>query len=99
MFWLAVYREPANIRRCRRRSSPHCSDPAVGAACLAQLLRYRQTWAFVIGKSLTDPVWLLYLSGSRSSRRGSGVKLSGVAARLIAIYVFADAGSVVAVGF
>lgn len=26
-----------------------------------QLLRYRQTWAFVLGKFLTDPIWWFYL--------------------------------------
>ena len=39
------------------------SDPAGphGAGAVAQLLRHRQTWAFAIGKFLTDPVWWLYL--------------------------------------
>ena len=27
----------------------------------AQLLRYRQTWAFALGKLMTDPIWWFYL--------------------------------------
>ncbi len=38
------------IRRIRRRTFRGC-----------KLLRYRQTWAFALGKFLTDPVWWLYL--------------------------------------
>ena len=61
-----------------------------------RLLRYRQTWAFLLGKALTDPVWLFYLFWlPKFLDAGWGVKLAGVAAPLVAIYVFADTGSVV----
>ena len=51
---------------------------------------------FCIGKALTDPVWLFYLFWlPKFLDTGWGVKLAGVAAPLVAIYVLADAGSVV----
>ena len=59
------------------------------------LLRHRQTWAFVVGKSLTDPVWLFYLFWlPKFLDTNWGVRLSGLAAPLVAIYVLADVGSV-----
>ena len=66
--WLFVWcRSTARPRRTRasaRRSSPTSSsdppDPA-DADSVAELLPHRQTWAFALGKFLTDPVWWLYL--------------------------------------
>ena len=60
-----------------------------------QVLRHRQAWAFVVGKLLTDPVWwfyLFWLPKFLDSR--FGVKLDGLAAPLIVIYMIADVGSV-----
>lgn len=97
--WLRYYHPPEThpkiseaelelIRRDRVVAAP--SIPWV------RLLRYRQTWAFVVGKGLTDPVWLFYLFWlPKFLDAGWGVKLAGVAAPLMAIYIFADTGSVV----
>ena len=42
----------------RRRRPPRQTTGSIG---WARLLGYRQTWAFIAGKALTDPVWLFYL--------------------------------------
>lgn len=98
-FWLALYREPAKHPKVSPAELELIqSDRATASPKIpwAQLLRYRQTWAFLIGKSLTDPVWLFYLFWlPKFLDAGWGVKLAGVAAPLVAIYVFADVGSVV----
>jgi ACS family hexuronate transporter-like MFS transporter len=49
----------------------------------------------VVGKSLTDPVWLFYLFWLPKFLDANWhVRLSGLAAPLVAIYVLADIGSV-----
>src|SRR5439155_16517416 len=54
-----------------------------------------QTWAFIVGKAMTDPVWLFYLFWLPKFLDASfGVRLAGLAAPLVVIYVAADVGSV-----
>jgi ACS family hexuronate transporter-like MFS transporter len=59
------------------------------------LLRYRQTWPFVIAKFLTDPVWWFYsgwLPGYLHDTRG--LSLVGSAGWLSVPYIAADIGSI-----
>jgi len=59
------------------------------------LIGRRQTWAFIVGKALTDPVWLFYLFWLPKFLDASfGVRLAGLAAPLVVIYVAADVGSI-----
>jgi ACS family hexuronate transporter-like MFS transporter len=60
-----------------------------------KLLRYRQTWAFVIGKFLTDPVWWFYLYWlALYLNNNFGLSLSGLALPLIVIYTMTSVGSI-----
>ncbi len=60
-----------------------------------RLFTYRQTWAFVVGKLLADPVWWFYLYWLPKFLDAKyGVKLAQVAAPIIVVYLIADAGSV-----
>jgi len=97
-FWLAIYRSPEEHPKVSPAELEYIrSDREVPVEKIPwlQLLGYRQTWAFLIGKALTDPVWLFYLFWlPKFLDAGYGVKLAGLAAPLIAIYVFADVGSV-----
>src|SRR5262245_9070816 len=97
-FWLAIYREPSEHPRVSPGELEYIRGDRIEAAPRVPwltLLRHRQTWAFLVGKSLTDPVWLFYLFWlPKFLDSGYGVKLSGLAAPLVAIYVFADVGSV-----
>ena len=78
------WRTSAAIRRSRR-----CASRG------ATLLRHRQTWAFAIGKFLTDPVWWLYLFWIPDFlNRNHGINLSQVGPPLVAIYLIADVGSI-----
>ena len=97
-FWLALYQSP--------ESHPHVtpdelayirSDPPdkPGHIPWLRLLGYRQTWAFVIGKAMTDPIWLFYLFWlPKFLDTNFGVKLAGLAAPLVVIYLVADVGSI-----
>jgi ACS family hexuronate transporter-like MFS transporter len=61
----------------------------------AQLLENRGSWAFIIGKFVTDPVWWFYsfwIPGFLS--QAYGVDLTSIGPPLIAIYLAADAGSI-----
>jgi ACS family hexuronate transporter-like MFS transporter len=67
----------------------------VGKISWARLIPLRQTWAFVAGKFLTDPVWWFYLfwvPGFLQSKHG--LPLTGLGLPILVIYVISDVGSV-----
>jgi ACS family hexuronate transporter-like MFS transporter len=96
--WLRMYRQPSEHPRLSDaelawiRSDP--VEPA-GHVPWRSLLARRQTWAFIVGKAMTDPVWLFYLFWLPKFLDATfGVRLAGLAAPLVVIYVAADIGSV-----
>jgi ACS family hexuronate transporter-like MFS transporter len=96
--WLLVYRPPRDNPRVSPAELAHIeSDPREPAFAIkwATLLRYRQTWAFALGKGMTDPVWWFYLFWlPKFLDTRYGIKLAQVAAPLVVIYLLADVGSV-----
>ncbi len=61
------------------------------------LLKYRQTWLFFIGKGLTDPIWWFYLfwiPGWLSTVRGAGLSVSSFGLPLAFIYTMTTVGSI-----
>ncbi|HYA48371.1 MAG TPA: MFS transporter, partial [Burkholderiales bacterium] len=64
-FWLAFYARPERKRGLSPAELAHIRsgppDPAEVKVPWRELFRFRQTWAFVIGKFLTDPIWWFYL--------------------------------------
>src|SRR4051812_29771385 len=97
-FWLAIYRRPQEHPRVGEAELAHIRSDAVEPARRIrwfELLRHRQTWAFAIGKFMTDPIWWFYLYWlPKFLDARYGVNLSKVAAPLIVIYLLADGGSV-----
>jgi ACS family hexuronate transporter-like MFS transporter len=92
-FWLALYRGPAESRAAGSR--PATGEYPIANIPWIKLLGYRQTWALVVGKGLTDPVWWFYLFWLPKFLDAKyGIKLGGLAAPLVVIYLIADAGSV-----
>jgi ACS family hexuronate transporter-like MFS transporter len=96
--WLLVYRPPEQHPKCTPAELAHIrSDPIEATRSMrwAELLRHRQTWAFALGKFLTDPIWWFYLFWlPKFLDARYGVKLAQLAAPLIVIYLLADVGSV-----
>lgn len=96
--WLVIYRPPQEHPRLTPAELAHIrSDPAEPAFAVrwGQLLRHRQTWAFAIGKFMTDPIWWFYLYWlPKFLDARYGIKLSHLALPLIAVYLLADVGSV-----
>ncbi|HWG19697.1 MAG TPA: MFS transporter [Terracidiphilus sp.] len=93
VWWSIKYRKPRELL-----------DSTGGAVAVApvgpmlawwRLLRYRQTWGFVLGKFLTDPVWWFYLFWMPSyfSARFD-LNLSHIGLPLIIIYVVSSVGSI-----
>lgn len=97
--WFAVYRRPEESPAVSREElavivADRTDDDARAVRWMA-LLRHRQTWAFVVGKLLADPIWWFYLYWfPKFLDRRYGVKLSQVMWPLIAVYLLADIGSV-----
>jgi ACS family hexuronate transporter-like MFS transporter len=59
------------------------------------LFAHRQTWAFIVGKLMADPVWWFYLYWLPKFLDAKyGVKLAQLAAPIIVVYLIADVGSV-----
>jgi ACS family hexuronate transporter-like MFS transporter len=99
-FWLLIYRKPGEHPRISRAELDYIrSDPRESAGKIkwAALLPLRQTWAFVAGKFLIDPVWWFYLfwvPGFLQSKHG--LALAGIGAPIVVIYLISDVGSVAA---
>lgn len=96
--WIPLYRSPEVHAAVTPAELAYIrSDPPETTASVPwlRLLGYRQTWAFAVGKLFADPIWWFYLYWlPKFLDSRYGVKLSGVALPLIAIYVIADAGSI-----
>jgi ACS family hexuronate transporter-like MFS transporter len=93
-----VYRRPQEHPRLSSAELSYIqSDPGEPVVKIAwlRLLPFRQTWAFVIGKFLTDPIWwffLFWLPKFLASKHG--LPLSGMALPLVIIYNAASVGSI-----
>src|SRR5690606_36179374 len=73
------------------------SDPAdnPGRTPWLALLRHRQTWAYAIGKFLTDPIWWMFLFWLPDFfAKQYGLDLMSFGPPLVAIYVISDLGSI-----
>jgi MFS transporter, ACS family, aldohexuronate transporter len=96
--WLTLYQKPEEHPRVSAAELAHIkSDPIEGGERIpwASLIRYRQTWAFVAGKFLTDPVWWLYLFWAPSFlQHNYGLTLEQVGFPIVVIYLISDVGSI-----
>jgi ACS family hexuronate transporter-like MFS transporter len=73
------------------------SDPPDPEAKIpwSKLIRHRQTWAFAIGKFMTDPIWWFYLFWIPDYlNKQFGLNLTQLGLPLITIYILADIGSI-----
>ncbi|WP_118180686.1 MFS transporter [Paraburkholderia phosphatilytica] len=94
--WLAIYR-PADQHRAEYEEA-HEDEPvevAGPAPTWRSLLKMRETWAFIIGKFLTDPVWWFYLFWlPKWLNESRGMDLQHIGPPLVAIYALTTVGSV-----
>ena len=96
--WLAMYRRPRESKRLSDAELAYIeSDPAdpVAKVPWARLLGRRETWAFSVGKFMTDPIWWMFLFWTPDflvKRHGLDLKTFGPP--LVVIYVVSDLGSI-----
>ncbi len=98
IFWLLIYKKPEEHARVSAAELRYIrSDPAEPAGKIPwlKLLRCRQTWTFVMGKFLTDPIWWFYLFWVPDFlQRQHGLALMKIGLPIVVIYVVSDVGSV-----
>jgi MFS transporter, ACS family, hexuronate transporter len=96
--WWTFYRSPETHGRLSKAELAYIrSDPPESVAPIkwSGLLPHRQTWAFAIGKFMTDPIWWLYLFWIPDFlHRNHGLDLKSIGLPLVVIYLVADIGSI-----
>ena len=92
LFWFPIYNVPEKIKRLsqaeRELISEHADEPSRDEKISWwKLLSYRQTWSFIVGKFMTDPIWwffLIWLPDYFKATRGLQLKESWI--HLVTIY-------------
>jgi ACS family hexuronate transporter-like MFS transporter len=97
--WYNKYRKPQDHPTLTGAELRHIYEEAAQqmgpSAPWIKLLSYRQTWAFAIGKGLTDPIWwffLFWLPDFFSKKYGLDLKHVGLP--LIVVYTASSVGSI-----
>lgn len=98
VFWLPVYRRPSEHPKLSKAELDLIeSDPPDPPAKISwlRLLTLKQTWAFSIGKFLTDAIWWFYLFWFPLFMNDRfGVDLRTIGIPMVIVYLLADVGSV-----
>jgi MFS transporter, ACS family, hexuronate transporter len=98
ILWFLFYHRPEEHPRLSKQELAYIqSEPSENAGKFPwlPLLKFRQTWAFTLGKFLTDPVWWFYLFwGPGFLNRKFEVQIGAMGAPILVIYTLASFGSV-----
>ncbi|PYU06360.1 MAG: MFS transporter [Acidobacteria bacterium] len=102
IFWLVLYWEPAKHPRCSKKELEYIRSNGRGDGQEStqhirwlSLLPHRQTWAFVAGKFLTDPIWWFYLFWAPGFlQKNFGLTVPQLVAPITVLYIISDVGSV-----
>jgi ACS family hexuronate transporter-like MFS transporter len=103
--WLIVYRTPDKHPWLKKSELAYIRsdvNPPTGNVSWLQLFRHRQTWAFLLAKGLSDPVWwffLFWIPGFLAKQynlaSGSAAhSAEAMALPVMVIYTMASGGSV-----
>lgn len=98
LFWIPIYRRPEKHPKVSAQELAYInSDPAEPTTKIPwlTLLKYRQTWAFAIGKFLSDPIWYFYLTFvPKFLNKQYQVDLKAAILPLVLVYGMADLGAI-----
>jgi ACS family hexuronate transporter-like MFS transporter len=98
LWWLAVYRAPEQHPRLSATELEYIRSDATESLTpipWRKLILHRQTWAFALGKFMTDPIWWLYLFWIPDFlNRNHKLDLKSIGLPLVVIYLVADVGSI-----
>jgi ACS family hexuronate transporter-like MFS transporter len=96
--WLIIYKKPEEHPRLSEEERAYIqSDPAEHGESVPwkRLFPHRQTWAFAVGKFMTDPIWWVYLFWIPDFlHRQHGLDIKTFGLPIAVIYIIADIGSV-----
>ena len=96
--WMRMYAPPDRHPALTERERQHIfsdREPPEAPVAWRPLFRHRQTWAFMVGKFMTDPIWWLYLFWIPDFlNRNYGLNLGSIGLPIVVIYLIADIGSV-----
>jgi ACS family hexuronate transporter-like MFS transporter len=102
LIWIPFYSSPAKSKFLKKEELAHIeSDKYVPVPQLPWLtvLLTKETWAYGLGKLLTDPVWFFYSFWLPSffieTYKDQVGNIAGVALPVIVIFLISDVGSVV----
>ena len=98
-FWWFMYYRPEVHPRLASEELTHIQsgqeEVKLEKVSWFRLLGFRQTWAFAVGKLLTDPVWWFYLFWlPKFLSNNHGIKKFEMIKYLVVVYLIADVGSV-----
>lgn len=105
IFWFWLYEIPARQKRLSKAEfnyihsdkdevQPHDADQGPKVRW-TKLLAFKQTWAFVLGKFLTDPVWWFYLFWLPAFLKAQyGLEGTAVAWPVALVYTMSSFGSI-----
>lgn len=105
IFWFIFYEVPRKHKKISREEFDHIhsdqdkenisASPSKQAGW-GQILQFRQTWAFVLGKFLTDGVWWFYLFWlPKFLKAGYGLTKEQLSLPIALVYIIAAFGSVI----
>ncbi len=100
VLWIMVYDMPSRHKKVSKEELDYInSDPQIDEqqekVSWMQLLTFRQTWAFALGKFLTDPVWWFYLFWLPDFLQSQyGLKGTAVSMPVAVVYLISTVGSV-----
>jgi len=98
-FWLLKYDRPERHKKLTKNELEYIlsdpPEPLTQSVPWLKLFKYRQTWAFVLGKFMTDPIWWFYLYWlPKFLNKNYGLKLTDLGLPLILIYTMTCIGSI-----
>ena len=96
--WAVTYRQPERHPRLSATELAYIqSDPEEAAVRVpwVRLVPHRQTWAFLVGKFLTDPIWWFFLYWlAKFLNQQYGLTRTGLGWPLVIVYTGSMVGSV-----
>jgi MFS transporter, ACS family, hexuronate transporter len=104
VFWLMLYETPAKHKKLQKAEFDYIHSDIEDVVTEKskdekvswfRLLGFKQTWAFVMGKFLTDPIWWFYLFWLPDFLESQyGIKGTDLAMPVAAVYMLSTLGSI-----
>ena len=102
-FWWRMYRQPDNHPKVSAEELEHIKSDTEAESTermsWRKVITYKQTWAFAVGKFLTDPIWWFYLTWlpdffNSNEALDQKLDLKNIGLPFVIIYLISDFGSI-----